>query len=504
VNSQLNEHPVGLKVAKVAVSLICAAVMSACANYAGIHSDQQLAKPQAYASTQSIPAQSGHWPAAGWADQFGDAQLKALLDEALKGSPTLDQARARVAAASAYSETARSNTMPKVGADYSVNRQQYSGTALIPPPYAGSWQTENKLGASASYDLDLWGKNREALKASLSQEQASEAEAEVVKLTLTTSIARAYNQLARLYDLRDIEASEVAHRDQIERIAKQRIATGLDTVVELKTAQANVSSSRATVAALDGQILTARYGIAALLGAGPDRGLTIARPAMSAGDEVLLPDNLPADLVSRRPDLVAARWRVDALTHDVKEAKAEFYPDINLSAAIGLDAFGFGRFLTATSRTGSAGAAIHLPIFDGGALRAQLKGRYADFDYAVATYDQTLISALSEVATQLGEIRSTDAQLVDAVNASQAAHSADLIALTQYKAGLTNQLTVLNADVNALSADQAIVDLKMNRRDQQIALAAVLGGGYTDASTNTADTADTAVTIVKPQTVAAR
>ncbi len=286
----------------------------------------------------------------------------------------------------------------------------------MPPPYAGSWQTENKLLASASYDLDLWGKNREALKAAVSQLQASEADAEVVKLTLTTSIARAYNQLARLYDLRDIAAKEVAQRDQIDRIAAGRIATGLDTEVERKTAQANVATSHASLTALDGQILTTRYQIAALLGAGPDRGLSIQRPALGVGDEVRLPDNLPADLVSRRPDMVAARWRVDALTHDVKEAKAEFYPDINLSAAIGLDAFGFGRLLTAASRTASAGPAIHLPIFDAGALRAQLKGRYADFDYAVATYNQTLVTALSDVATQLAQIRSTDAQLVDAAN----------------------------------------------------------------------------------------
>src|SRR5471032_2627917 len=484
MKSQLNRESVSSKVLTAAVSVMVAAVLSACANYAGIHSDQQMAQPQSYETTQSIPSESGHWPAAGWADQFGDAQLKALIAEALKNSPSLDQASARVASANAYSETAKANTMPKVGADYSMTRQQYSGSALVPPPYAGSWQTENKLLASASYDLDLWGKNREALKAAVSQTQASEADAEVVKLTLTESIARAYNQLARLYD-------------QSERIAAGRIATGLDTEVERKTAQANVATSHASLTALDGQILTTRYQIAALLGAGPDRGLTIQRPALGVGDQVLLPDNLPADLVSRRPDLVAARWRVDALTHDVKEAKAEFYPDINLSASIGLDAFGFGRLLTAASRTATAGPAIHLPIFDAGALRAQLKGRYADFDYAVATYNQTLVTALSDVATQLAQIQSTDAQLVDAETAQDAAHRADELALIQYKGGLTNQLTVLNADMNALSADQAVVDLKMNRRDQQIALAAALGGGYTDTSANT-------VTSSSSQSVAAR
>lgn len=465
-----------------AVPVMFALVLSACANYRGIHSDAKMAGPQQYATEQSLPAQQGRWPAANWADQFGDAQLKTLIDEALQSSPTLEQAHARVAAAAAYSETAKAGTMPRVDANYSLTRQQFSSTTVVPPPYGGSWQTENKGLLSASFDLDLWGKHREALKAAVSQHQASRADAEFIKLTLTTSIARTYNQLARLYALRDIAQEEIAHREQIDRITAGRIASGLDTEVERKTAQANLATSRAALKSVDGRILTTRYQIAALLGAGPDRGLRIARPTLGTGDEVRLPDNLPADLLSRRPDIVAARWRVDAMTHDVKEAKAEFYPDINLSAAIGLDAFGFGRFLTAASRTASVGPAIHLPIFDAGELRAQLKGRYADFDYAVAAYNQSLVTALSEVATQLADVRSTDAQLVDAQAAQDAARQADRLALAQYKAGLTNQLTVLSADVNALAADRAVADLRMNRRDQQIALASALGGGFVETS----------------------
>jgi NodT family efflux transporter outer membrane factor (OMF) lipoprotein len=459
-----------------------AIALSACVGYSGIHSDAKTAEPQQYATRQSLPSEQGHWPAANWADQFGDAQLKALIDEALAHSPTLDEARARVAAAAAYSETAKASTMPRIDASYSLTRQQFSNTTFMPPPFGGSWQTENKGLLSASYDLDLWGKKREAMKAALSQHQAAQADAQFVKLTLTTAIARSYNQLARQYALRDIAREEITQRERIDRITAGRIATGLDTEVERKTSQANLATSRAALKSLDGQILSTRYQIAALLGAGPDRGLQITRPTLGAGDEVRLPDNLPADLLSRRPDIVAARWRVDAMTHGVKEAKAEFYPDINLSAAIGLDAFGFGRFLTAASRMASVGPAIHLPIFDAGEMRAQLKGRYADFDYAVATYNQSLVRALSEVATQLARVRSTDAQLVDAQTAQDAARQADTLALAQYKGGLTNQLTVLNADVNALSADQAVVNLRMNRRDQQIALASALGGGFVDTS----------------------
>jgi NodT family efflux transporter outer membrane factor (OMF) lipoprotein len=475
----------GVRVLKVGLSVMFAAVLSACVNYAGIHSDKQMAQPQQFATTQSLPAESGHWPAADWADQFGDAQLKALIEEALKGSPTIAQARARIAGAQAYADTAKASTLPKVDASYSLTRQQLSGTFDVPPPYAGSWQTQNSGLLSASYDLDLWGKNREALKTAASQVEASEADAEVVKLTLTTAVARSYNQLARLYVLHDIAQQEVERREQIDRISASRIATGLDTAVERKTSQANLATARSALAALDGSILTTRYQLAALMGEGPDRGLTIARPALGVGDEVRLPDNLPADLVSRRPDIVAARWRVDAITHEVKEAKAEFYPDINLSAAMGLDAFGFGRFLTAASRTASVGPAVHLPIFDAGELRAQLRGRYADFDDAVATYNQTLVTALSSVATQLAQLRSSDVQLGDAQTAQQNAREADDLAITQYKGGLTNQLTVLNADMNTLQADQAVANLLMDRRDQQIALASALGGGYVDTSSET-------------------
>ncbi|HTJ94356.1 MAG TPA: efflux transporter outer membrane subunit [Pararobbsia sp.] len=470
-----------------------ASTLAACANYAGIHDDAQIESPQTLETQKSLPQEAGHWPSVDWAAQFGDAQLQSLIDEALKGSPTIGQARARLANAMAFTQTSKARTLPDVNATYSLTREQYSGTALVPPPYGGSWQTENQGLLSASYDLDLWGKNREAYQASLSQLQASVADTQLVRLTLTESVARTYNQLARLYALRDIAAQEVQERERVDQITQHRVASGLDTDVERQTSDGDLSSSRAELKRLDGEIVSTRYEIAALLGDGPDRGLAIARPAMGPGDDVALPDSLPADLVSRRPDIVAARWRVDSITHEVKSAKAAFYPDINLSAAIGLDAFGFGQFLNAMSRTASVGPAVHLPIFDGGELRAQLKGRYADFDYAVASYNQTLVTALSQVATDLSDIRSTDGQLVDAENAARASRRAYDLAVVQYKAGLTNQLNVLITDVKALNADQVVANLKMNRRDQQIALAAALGGGYVDAS-NSASAATVADT----------
>ncbi|MDN7179011.1 efflux transporter outer membrane subunit [Caballeronia sp. SEWSISQ10-4 2] len=479
-------------VASIAAA-VAALALAGCVNYGGIKSDKQIEPPAKFETKESLPAEGGQWPAMDWAKQFGDPQLPTLIDEALKSNPTIDQARARIEKATSYVGSANSTLYPNVTGSYAWTRQLYTGNGIVPPPYGGTWQSENNVLASASFDLDLWGKNREKLRQAISQEKVADAEAEEVRISLSASVASAYNHLAQLYALRDIEVREVKNRQDIGRITDGRVGAGLDTNVERQTAYGETATSRSSVSDLDGQITTVRYQLGALLGEGPDRGLRIANPALGDGASVALPDNLPADLLSRRPDIVAAYWQVDAAIHDVKEAKAEFYPDVNLSAAAGLDAFGWGRLLTAGSRQIQAGPAIHLPIFDAGALRSQLKGRYADFDYDVATYNQTLINALSDVATQVTQIHSADRQLVDAQQALDAQTKAYQLAIVRYKAGLNQQLQVLNADDNRLAAETAVVNLEMDRRSMQIGLIKALGGGFDASRADLAAIAETPI-----------
>lgn len=139
---------------------VAAFVLGGCANYAGIKSDKQIAQPQSDAlqAAQSLPSQGGQWPSLDWAKQFGDPQLPQLIDEALAGSPSIAQAQARIAKASSYIESSRSSLYPKVNGSYSWSRELYSGNALYPPPYGGSWYSENNALVSASWDLDLWGR----------------------------------------------------------------------------------------------------------------------------------------------------------------------------------------------------------------------------------------------------------------------------------------------------------------------------------------------------------
>ncbi|PXW27158.1 efflux transporter outer membrane subunit [Paraburkholderia caballeronis] len=477
MNSQTLSTPALSCRAAVAAALTALA-LSGCVNYLGIRSDKAIAPPAQFETAQSIPAQGGQWPTLDWANQFGDPQLPKLIDEALEGSPTIAQAQARLAKASAYIETSRSALFPKVGAQYSWSRELYSGNGLFPPPYGGSWFSENNALASASWELDLWGKNRQRLAEAVSQQRAADADVQQARVTLASSVARTYNQLAQLYALRDIAAHEIDNRRTIGSITNGRVTAGLDTNVEKQTASGNLATSQANLSQIDGQIQTVRYQLGALLGKGPDRGLQIAQPVLNPVADVTLPDNLPADLVARRPDIVAARWQVEAAMHGVKEAKAEFYPDVNLAAGFGFDAFGWGRFLNYASRQANIGPAIHLPIFDAGELRAQLKGRYADFDLDVANYNQTLINAFNDVATQVSSIRSADRQLVDADRALEASTNAWHLAVIRYRAGLSEQLQVLTADQNRLAAEQTVTNLRMQRRDMQLALIKSLGGGF--------------------------
>ncbi|WGS54836.1 efflux transporter outer membrane subunit [Paraburkholderia sp. D15] len=459
-------------------------VLAGCANYAGIDTDKQITDPRndALQATQSVPSQGGQWPSLDWARQFGDPQLPRLIDEALAGNPSIAQAQARIEKASSYRESSRAALFPQVNGSYAWSRELSSANGLYPPPYGGNWYSENNALVSASWDLDLWGKHRSRLKQAVSRQKAAEADMQQARVTLAASVAQTYNQLALLYALREVAQRELANRTEVGRITNGRVAAGLDTDVEIRTAAANIATSQTNLSGLDGQITTTRYQLGALLGRGPDRGLTIAKPVLNSKIEIALPDNVPADLIARRPDIVAARWQVEAATSNVQEAKAEFFPDINLSVAAGLDAFGWGRLFTSSSRQFNAGPAIHLPIFDAGALRAQLKGRYADFDLDVANYNQTLINALNDVATQIASIRSVDRQSLDAARALDAATQAYQLAVTRYKAGLSPQLQVLTADQNRLSNEQTVTNLRMKRRDLQIGLIKALGGGF-----NTAD-----------------
>ncbi|MGO4302491.1 AdeC/AdeK/OprM family multidrug efflux complex outer membrane factor [Cupriavidus sp. RAF12] len=474
------------RVGILALTVMAAAVLAGCAALGNSHSTQTMAEPGTLASPQTLTADHGQWPTQDWVDQFRDPQLRALADEAIKDNPNLQIALARVEASRAIAAATRASLYPGVDFEGSIVRQRFSETDLFEGTrLAGSWQNQSRLQLGLSWDLDFWGKNRDALEAALSDDRAMEAESQAARLILTTSIARGYNRLAALYAQRDVAERAIAQRRDLTDLSRQRLAAGLDTQVETTQARGTVAAAQTDLQRVDEEIALARNQLAALLGKGPDRGLQITRPTLLANATPQLPDDLTIGLIGRRPDIVAARWRVEASSKDISVAKKEFLPDVTLTAFAGVASLDPSNLLMGVSRTFGFGPSVRLPIFEGGRLRANLKGKYAQYDIAVASYNQTLVDALRETADTITSIRSVDTQIKTQREALDLAEHAYALSTTRYKAGLGTQLTVLNAESNVLQQRRLATDLQARRLDLQMGLMKALGGGYQEIDAHT-------------------
>jgi len=422
------------------------------------------------------------WPRDDWWRRYNDPQLDALIADGIAGSPTLTAAQARIARAEAGAGIARSALLPQVSGNGTALYQKYSENYIYPPPLAGNWKTDARGTLDFSFEFDFWDKNGAALRAAVSQTRAAAAQAQSARLALTTGIARAYFDLQRLFAQREVSRAAIAQREDIVRITNERFTAGLDTKVEVRQAEAALAAVRTELAQYDDAAAVARNRIAALVGAGPDRGERIVPTQASALKAVETPSSIPLDLIGRRPEIVASRWRVDAAREDIKVARAEFYPNINVVAFAGLTSLGLSNFLLGSSSIFGVGPAIHLPIFEGGRLNANLSGRKAEADLAVSSYNETVIDAVHELADAVTSIQGLARTTQEQARARTATDEAYNLAVIRYRAGLGNYLTVLASQTQQLEQDRLRVDLTARAYELDVNLAHALGGGYTDPS----------------------
>ena len=476
-----------LQTLAVWITVATAMLLAGCAGFGDSTTHGNLRQPESYAVAKTLGTDrtatdpvAAAWPTDRWWQQFDDAGLDALIDEALAGDGIgpLRQAEARLRTAQAIVGGAEARRSANVGLNAGSQRERFTENYIYPPPLGGATETFNRVTLDFRYDLDFWGRNRAAIAGARSQAEAARADAQASRLAVTTAIARAWFQLQRLGALRDVTLRAIAQRDDVLKLAQQRFDAGLDTNAELRQAEAALPAARVDLAQIDESAELVRNQIAALLGKGPDRGREIGVPHGTGTTTVALPASLPFDLLGRRPDLVAARWRVEAARSEIDVARAQFYPNIDLMASAGLLAFGASRFVQSQSRDYSAGVALTLPIFDGGALRANLAGRNADYDVAVEQYNSVLVDAIRDVADQIVSIRSVDAQSADQSLARLKTEQAYDVAVVRYRAGLTTYLTVLNAQTAVLQQQRADAELRARVLDLDVALARALGGGY--------------------------
>jgi len=434
------------------------------------------------AATQSLPNQSGQWPGDGWWKAYGDPQLDQLIAEGLAGSPDIAAAAARFARAQGQAQSAGGALGPNLVAQGSAGKVKQSYNNGFPREFLPKgWVDTGTLNLQFGLDLDLWGRNRALLRAALNERDAARVEAAEARLALASSIAAAYADLARLYAERDV--AEEALRIQMDTagLVSDRVRNGIDTEGQRRQAEAAVPAARADLSAIDEQIALTRNQLAALIGAGPDRGLAIARPKLSALNTLALPPSAGIDLVGRRPDIVAARSRVEAAAERTKAAHAAFYPDISLNGLVGLQALGFGNVLKSGSTYGNAGPAFSLPLFDTGRRAGDYRTARANYDLAVADYDRTLIQALQDVANAVASRNALGAQIGDARASLADSQKAYEIARLRYQAGLSTYLDVLTAEQQLIVARRRDADLSARAFSLDVALIRALGGGFVGA-----------------------
>lgn len=463
---------------RATAALLMVTAASGCATLPTAQKLAAVKAPDAFAAASSLPGQGASWPSDNWWAGYKDPQLSSLIAEGLADATDLRIADARFAKARAVIDEARSTLLPSVTVNAQPSVARQSENYLVPGAFLPQgWQDYGQGDATLRWQLDFWGKNRATLAAARSDAKAAGAEAAAARLAVSSGIASAYATLAAQCAELDAANDALAIRTKSLALMKGRRVEGLENEGAVDRAAAALAGAQGDVQAVSEAIDLSRHALAALMGAGPDRGLAITRPAILALN-ARLPDNLPADLIGRRPDIIAARSSAQSAASRIKVAKASFYPSINLTALIGLQSLGLGNLFKSGSVYGSAGPAISLPIFDGGRLRAQYRGAEADYQVAVAQYDATLVQALREVADAATSQRALAGRVQSARRAEEAARSAWQVAGNRYRGGLGTYLDVLTAEDALVSARRTVASLNSRAFALDVTLIRALGGGY--------------------------
>lgn len=462
-------------VVKRAVGAVALACLWGCANQGDLQTQVQPLAAERLGLAASSPAtlvtETPWWTA------LGDPTLDALIEQALRDSPSVQSVSARLRRAQAGLVQADAATSPQVQARAEVDRQRFTERGPYPHPLAGATLNTGTLQLEGTWEADLFGRHRAELQAAVGQHKAAQADAQAARVMLSSQVARAYVQLARLQAQREVAVRGLAQRQALMDLIRQRVGAGLDTVVELKQGEGALPEARQQIEAVDEQITLTRHWLAALT-LQPMQDVQALAPRWPVLQAQAVPTQVPLNLLGQRADVMALRWRAEAAGAQSDAARTLFYPNLNINAYVGLSAIGLDQLFKSGTRQWGLLPALDLPLFDGDRRRANLQGHLAEQDLAVASYNQAVIDAVHDVADQLSSAQSIERQRHDQAQAQQAAESAYDVAVQRYKAGLGPYLTVLSAEAAVLQQRRLGVDLKGRALDTRVNLARALGGHW--------------------------
>jgi multidrug efflux system outer membrane protein len=427
------------------------------------------------------PAAKGGWPDPEWWQIYQDPTLDRLISLALAASPTLAAAHLRFDSARESVRIAGAATGAQVGFTGDAERQRLSdnGIASLFPPQllAFHWYNEFNLGLQASYTFDWWGRQRATVEAAMDQAHAAQAERGAAALALASSIADTYfgwqADQGRLALVRERLATALRETS----IAKERVQAELDPGDSGERSDLALAGVREQIAALEGSAALRVVALAGLVGISPAELPPLAArplPAVQAS----IPDDVRIDLIARRADITASRWRVEAAEKNLASARADFFPDVSINALAGLNSLTGTSLLEYASRAPNAALAVHLPLFDAGRLKARYRGVQVQIDAAVAAYDQTLVDAARDVATQVALRAQITAERAERAAQVDAAARLRAAAAARLRQGVSDSRAELAATESWLEQRDSLLQLDAAALSADISLQRALGGGY--------------------------
>ena len=458
------------RTAKLLSGLACAALMAGCAIRGPVaEPPPKVDLPAGW--TDAGTANQQAWPDKDWWQRFGSAELTRLVDEGQAGNLELAGALARVKQAEAGARIAGVALLPTANF--------YSGANRAVPIGRGNASTSASSELQVSYEVDFWGKNKASVASAQASLAANRFDRQIVALTVTSGIVSTYLQVLSLHDRLAVARAHVANAERVLALVEAQKSAGAASSLDLARQRSAVAQQKAEIPDLLQQEREAQAALAILLGKTPQtfavgpQGLdTITLPEVSPG--------LPSELLARRPDIRRAEADLAAANADVAVARANLFPSINLTGSMGTQSSALLSLLNAPNLLANVSVSLMAPIFDGGRLKRQREIAVARKQELVQAYRATVVSALAEVDTALGQIRSLDEQQRLKTAELEQAREACQLAEIRYEAGAEDFMTVLDTQ-RALSGVQNDMGLlKLRRLQATVSLYKALGGGWAD------------------------
>ncbi|MBN3760592.1 efflux transporter outer membrane subunit [Burkholderia sp. Ac-20365] len=420
-----------------------------------------------------------------WWKVFDDPKLNELEQHARDANQNLKAAAARVNEARALNQATRAGLFPTLDAGVGPTKQRVSAASLFEPdgtdvPQQTLWRAQ----ASASYEVDLFGRVASTVDAANADTQRSEALYRSILLALQADVAQNYFALRELDAEADVFMQAVGLREQSLALVQRRFAEGEITQLDVQRATSELASARSDAMSVQRLRATSEHALAVLLGETPAAFAIAPNPIQAVN--LRIPPGLPSSLLERRPDIAAAERAMAAANARIGVAKAAFFPSLTLTGTAGFESATLGDLFKWSSRAfllgPLAGTALNVPLFDGGRRRGNLANARAVYEEDVATYRQQVLVAFREVEDSLADLRILETQTQTQDEALKASQRAADLSRKQYAEGAVNYLDVLDAQRSVLQARRAAVQLQGVQAASTVSLIRALGGGWGDGT----------------------